>query len=350
MNDLVQKFKFENTNVEIIIVNGKPLFNPRHIGECLDMADSTVFEHITNMSTVQAVKLTNSMFPYDSGLTIVRKFHTRGETFLTEMGLYKLILKSRKPEAEKFQDWVCNEVLPSIRKHGMYATPQTIEDMIANPANTIKLLEALQKEQENTKKEKEKTRLEKEKTKLEKEAKEEAIRTKALIGSKREATAMNTASTAVKKVKKLEVALDVSREYASTKRVTIAANYSDSEVHRPLGTYCKKHNIATKIIEDNSFDFVKSYPAYAWKGVYDIDIQDFLNVNERTEIKRIMVRKCLAKIPKTAFQRIAYVELEKKNLLNLFITFLVLNITKKNKLSNDNFKILIEEFFQNIKR
>jgi len=40
---------------------------------------------------------------------------------------------SRKPEAKAFKRWVTSEVLPSIRKHGMYATPATIEDMIANP-------------------------------------------------------------------------------------------------------------------------------------------------------------------------------------------------------------------------
>ena len=49
-----------------------------------------------------------------------RKLKNRGENFLTESGVYKLIFKSHKEEAEKFQDWVTDEVLPTIRKTGGY--------------------------------------------------------------------------------------------------------------------------------------------------------------------------------------------------------------------------------------
>lgn len=44
--------------------------------------------------------------------------------FVTEKNLYKVIMRSDKPQAEPFQDWVCGEVLPSIRKHGGYITTQ----------------------------------------------------------------------------------------------------------------------------------------------------------------------------------------------------------------------------------
>ena len=59
-------------------------------------------------------------------------------TYINEANLYKCIFQSRKPEAEKFQDWVYEEVLPSIRKHGVYATPQTIDNLLADPDNAIK--------------------------------------------------------------------------------------------------------------------------------------------------------------------------------------------------------------------
>ena len=63
------------------------------------------------------------------------------ETFLvSEAGLYGVIFMSRKPEAKAFRRWVTSEVLPSIRKHGMYATPATIEDMLADPDMAIQLL------------------------------------------------------------------------------------------------------------------------------------------------------------------------------------------------------------------
>ena len=56
-----------------------------------------------------------------------RKLNNRGEKFLTESGVYKLIFKSDKKEAEKFQDWVTDEVLPQIRKTGGYIN--TTDDM-----------------------------------------------------------------------------------------------------------------------------------------------------------------------------------------------------------------------------
>ncbi len=68
--------------------------------------------------------------------------------FITEGDLYRLIFNSKLPEAEKFEAWVVDEVLPSIRKHGMYATPATIEDMLANPDIMINALMRLKEERE----------------------------------------------------------------------------------------------------------------------------------------------------------------------------------------------------------
>lgn len=65
---------------------------------------------------------------------------------ISEAGLYEVIFMSRKPEAKVFKRWVTSEVLPSIRKHGMYATPATIEEMIANPDIIIQLATTLKEE------------------------------------------------------------------------------------------------------------------------------------------------------------------------------------------------------------
>ena len=67
-------------------------------------------------------------------------------TLINEQNLYKIIFQSRKEEAEQFQDWVTGEVLPSIRKHGIYATDTTIEKMISNPDFAIQLLTTLKEE------------------------------------------------------------------------------------------------------------------------------------------------------------------------------------------------------------
>lgn len=68
-----------------------------------------------------------------------------GETnFVTESGLYAVVLRSDKPAAKKFRKWVTSEVLPSIRKHGMYA----VDELIANPELAIKAFTALKEERE----------------------------------------------------------------------------------------------------------------------------------------------------------------------------------------------------------
>lgn len=72
----------------------------------------------------------------------------QGETwFITESGLYAVVLRSDKPAAKKFRKWVTSEVLPSIRKHGMYA----VDELIANPELAIKAFTALKEEREKNK-------------------------------------------------------------------------------------------------------------------------------------------------------------------------------------------------------
>jgi len=114
-----QLMVFEGQEVEVFELKGDVLFNPYHVGACLDIADSTLREHVASMNEKQVVKVTNNMIS-NVGLTDFRKINNTGENFLTEAGVFKLIFKSRKPEAEKFQDWVTDEVLPALRKTGSY--------------------------------------------------------------------------------------------------------------------------------------------------------------------------------------------------------------------------------------
>lgn len=66
--------------------------------------------------------------------------------FINEDGLYDVILDSRKPQAKTFRKWVTGEVLPSIRKHGIYATDNVIDQILNNPDFGIELLTKLKKE------------------------------------------------------------------------------------------------------------------------------------------------------------------------------------------------------------
>src|SRR5690625_1306110 len=76
---------------------------------------------------------------------------TQQATFVNEDGLYDVILDSRKPEAKKFRKWITSEVIPSIRKHGAYMTPEKIEEVLLSPDTLIKLANNLKEEQEKRK-------------------------------------------------------------------------------------------------------------------------------------------------------------------------------------------------------
>ena len=71
---------------------------------------------------------------------------TQEATFVNESGLYSLIFGSKLESAKQFKKWVTSDVLPSIRKHGMYATEATVESMLNDPENAILMLQAYQRE------------------------------------------------------------------------------------------------------------------------------------------------------------------------------------------------------------
>jgi prophage antirepressor-like protein len=73
-------------------------------------------------------------------------------TIINESGLYSLILRSRKPEAKAFKKWITSEVLPSVRKHGAYMSPETLEKAMLSPDFIIELAGRLKEEQGKTKK------------------------------------------------------------------------------------------------------------------------------------------------------------------------------------------------------
>lgn len=124
---------------------------------------------------------------------------------IPESDVYRLIMRSNLPSAERFQDWVVEEVLPSIRKYGVYATDNFIEDAIADPDNAIRLLQQF--------------KFERQQRQLAERQRDEAVRTKAMIGSRREATAMATASVASRKVVSLENRLGEGRDFKAAKAI-----------------------------------------------------------------------------------------------------------------------------------
>ena len=71
--------------------------------------------------------------------------------FIPENVFYRLAMKAKNETAERFQAFIADEVIPSIRRHGVYMTPETLEAAILNPDTLIKLCTALKEEQDKRK-------------------------------------------------------------------------------------------------------------------------------------------------------------------------------------------------------
>lgn len=134
MNDLTT---FENPKfgaVRTIIINEEPWFVGKDVATSLGYSDTdkAIRTHVDD-----ADKLTRQFG--GSG-------QNRGMTVINEAGLYSLILGSKLPGAKEFKYWVTHDVIPAIRKHGLYATPDTIEKMLEDPDVLINALVALKEE------------------------------------------------------------------------------------------------------------------------------------------------------------------------------------------------------------
>lgn len=139
MNEL-QVFKNEEFGaVRALTVDDEPYFVGKDVAEILGYGNpnEALMDHVDNEDKLNSKTL--SSFEFNLG--------QRGGWLINESGLYSLILSSKLPAAKKFKRWVTHEVLPSIRKHGMYA----VDDLIADPDLAIKALTALKEERERTK-------------------------------------------------------------------------------------------------------------------------------------------------------------------------------------------------------
>ena len=134
----------------------------------------------------------------------------RGIGIIPESDVYALIFRSNLPKAEEFRRWVCEEVLPAIRKTGSYsmALPQTYAAALRALADKAEALEAAEAAKQAAI----------EALTVTEEQRDKAVREKSWIGSKREATAMATAATATKKAARLDAENDCLREQIGDSR------------------------------------------------------------------------------------------------------------------------------------
>lgn len=128
--------------VRAMLINDEPWFIGKDVAATLGFKNTkeAIFYHV---------------HPDDKGLiqrsnNLPLEIPPRGMTIINESGVYSLILGSVLPTAKKFKHWVTSEVLPSIRKHGAYATDATIDNIIADPDFGIRLLQELKDERIRT--------------------------------------------------------------------------------------------------------------------------------------------------------------------------------------------------------
>lgn len=126
MNNL-QTFNFKNQPVRTVQLNNQPYFNLKDVCEILDLSNSRkVVERLNEKGVTTSDTLTNG--------------GTQKMTYINESNLYKTIFQSRKEEAEQFTEWVTSEVLPAIRKNGVYLTDEKAYDITHNPQSLADLL------------------------------------------------------------------------------------------------------------------------------------------------------------------------------------------------------------------
>ncbi len=125
-------------NLEILIKEGKEFFPATDVAKALGYSDpyKAVKQHTKEDGWV--------ICP----VALEGKNQIVDKKFINEPNLYRLIVKSKLPQAEQFEKWVFEEVLPSIRKHGAYMTDQVLEQAVTNPDFAIGLLTKLKEEKE----------------------------------------------------------------------------------------------------------------------------------------------------------------------------------------------------------
>jgi prophage antirepressor-like protein len=132
VNTGLQSFSYEGKPVRTVQKDGVTWWVLRDVCDVLGLVDTHKVADRLDEDERNQIPVMDNLGRYQETTTV------------TESGLYNVILRSDKPEAKKFKRWVTHEVLPAIRKHGLYA----VDEVLANPDVLIKALQELKAERE----------------------------------------------------------------------------------------------------------------------------------------------------------------------------------------------------------
>ena len=135
----VAQYDFQGAKVRAVVIDGEPALVGKDVCEALGIKNSRDALNRLDKDGVGIADVTDSLG------------RSQQTTVLKEPALYELAFQSRVPQAKEFRNWVTHEVLPSIRKHGGYLTPEKIEEVLLNPDTIISLANQLKDEQAKVK-------------------------------------------------------------------------------------------------------------------------------------------------------------------------------------------------------
>lgn len=133
MDNSISTYQFDATQVRVIH-DGEPKFCLPDICRALGMTNPSMVASRINQDDLSLAEVTDSLG---------RK---QKSYFVTEAGMYEVVIRSDRPEAAKFRSWVTHDVLPSIRKHGAYLTPEAVEKALTDPDFIIRLATQVKEE------------------------------------------------------------------------------------------------------------------------------------------------------------------------------------------------------------
>ncbi|SRD23904.1 anti-repressor [Staphylococcus aureus] len=136
----LQTFNFEELPVRTLDVDGEPYFIGKDVADILGYANGrdALSKHVDE----------DDKKVLTSRNTTLENLPNRGLTAVNESGLYSLIFSSKLESAKRFKRWVTSDVLPAIRKHGIYAKDNVIEQTLKDPDYIITVLTEYKKEKE----------------------------------------------------------------------------------------------------------------------------------------------------------------------------------------------------------
>ena len=142
-SQICQFHSSEFGTLEILTIDGKPYFPATECAKVLGYKNpwDAIGKHCKGDGLVkrEGVTVTTNQHGVSTNQTVEK-------TYITEGNLYRLIIRSKLPAAERFERWVFDDVLPTIRKHGMYATDETLEEMFRNSEYADALIRTLAEE------------------------------------------------------------------------------------------------------------------------------------------------------------------------------------------------------------